>query len=362
MPRLGLHMIVKDEAPVIERCLASVRPHVDWWVVCDTGSTDGTQDLVRAAMGGTPGALLERPWVSFGHNREEALQAARSLGHAAAGDYTLWIDADDELVDVPPSWPPLEADGYQLKVIHGANRFGRLHLVRLDRPWRWTGVIHEHLELAGALTGRLAAPRILQHRDGARSRDPETYRKDALALTAELRQRPQDPRTQFYLAQSWRDAGELDRALAAYRLRAGNPAGWDQERWYSLFQIAVLLERTGAAPEVVADAYLSAYQADPSRAEPLVELARHERGRERFAVARVYALTAADLPMPSPDALFVDVDTYQWRAWDEVAISCYWSGRYAEGEAAARRALAFRPDDERLRANLEWCRRRSPAP
>ena len=38
-PRICLNMIVKNEAPVIERCLASVRPWVDYWVIVDTGST-----------------------------------------------------------------------------------------------------------------------------------------------------------------------------------------------------------------------------------------------------------------------------------------------------------------------------------
>ncbi|MGW8788902.1 glycosyltransferase, partial [Heyndrickxia sporothermodurans] len=40
-----LSMIVKNEASVIRRCLDSVRPLIDTWVIIDTGSTDGTQDI-----------------------------------------------------------------------------------------------------------------------------------------------------------------------------------------------------------------------------------------------------------------------------------------------------------------------------
>jgi glycosyltransferase involved in cell wall biosynthesis len=355
MPRLGLHMIVKDEAPVIERCLASVRPLVDWWVVSDTGSTDGTQDLVRSAMAGLPGVLLERPWVSFGHNRQEALDAARGLEHAGPDDHVLWLDADEQLVDLPARLPELTADGYHLQVEFGSMRYHRLAVVRLARPWRWTGAIHEYLDLPGATIEELSAPRVLVRSEGARSRDPETYRTDAAVIEAELRRAPHDPRMQFYLGQSWRDAGEPEKALAAYRTRAANADGWQEERWYALFQVGVLLERLGASPEEISSAYLAAFQADANRAEPLVELARYERLSERYDVALLYARAAARVPAPGPQALFVDVDTYAWRAWDEVAVSSYWAGRYADGVIAAQKALAVRPDDERLRANLAWC-------
>src|SRR5215467_9277232 len=87
-----LSMIVRNEAHVIRRCLASVLPIIDHWVIVDTGSTDGTQDVVREFMHARPGTLVERAWVDFGHNRTEAFEYARQ--HA---DYVLVIDADETL-------------------------------------------------------------------------------------------------------------------------------------------------------------------------------------------------------------------------------------------------------------------------
>ncbi|MDO8336144.1 MAG: glycosyltransferase, partial [Candidatus Saccharibacteria bacterium] len=44
---IRLNMIVKNEAHVILRCLASVKPWIDSWCIVDTGSSDGTQDIIQ---------------------------------------------------------------------------------------------------------------------------------------------------------------------------------------------------------------------------------------------------------------------------------------------------------------------------
>ena len=63
-PLLGLVMIVKNEARGIVDTLASVIPFVDRWTILDTGSTDGTQDLIRQHVG-PDGQLFEEPFVDF---------------------------------------------------------------------------------------------------------------------------------------------------------------------------------------------------------------------------------------------------------------------------------------------------------
>jgi len=90
---LTLSMIVKDEARTLERTLASIKPHIDRWVILDTGSTDGTQDVIRKAMEGVPGELHEEPFVDFATTRNRALDLAGS-----ETEFVMWLDADDELV------------------------------------------------------------------------------------------------------------------------------------------------------------------------------------------------------------------------------------------------------------------------
>jgi len=114
MSKVCLSMIVKNETNIIHECLNSIHPHIDYWVIIDTGSTDGTQDLIRKFFEekGIPGELHERPWVNFGHNRSEALALCDGKG-----DYAWMIDADDRIIGnfKYPNNKNLTSDAYALK-------------------------------------------------------------------------------------------------------------------------------------------------------------------------------------------------------------------------------------------------------
>src|SRR5215217_2805571 len=96
MTTIGLVMIVKNEAHVIERCLSSVRPILDYVLIVDTGSTDATREVIAAflAREKLPGQVIDRPWINFAHNRSEALDALRDVSGI---DYGFTIDADETL-------------------------------------------------------------------------------------------------------------------------------------------------------------------------------------------------------------------------------------------------------------------------
>jgi glycosyltransferase involved in cell wall biosynthesis len=330
-----VNMIVKNEAPVIARCLASVMPFVDAWVIVDTGSSDGTQSMVRDLARSKPGELYERPWVSFDHNRNEALDLARGKA-----DYVFFIDADETL-RTPASihFPALDGDGYYVSYEYAGTTYRRCALVSTALPWRWEGVVHEYLTCDRPFRlGTLTGPTIVVAHDGARSRDPLAYRKDAALLEEAVRRDPENARNVFYLAQSYRDAGELAQSRDWYRCRAAM-AGWDEEVWFSLYQAAVLEERLGTDAALVSAAYLRAFQNRPTRAEPLVALARFHRQRGEHAIAFIYAQQAVACPRPS-DSLFIEDAVYEWRALDELSVSAFYVGRLEEGRAAILRLLA----------------------
>jgi len=71
-------------------------------------------------------------------------------------------------------------------------------------------------------------------------------------------------------------------------------AGWDEENWYSRYQLARLAAVQGHPAPDVTHAYLAAYEARPRRAEPLIALARWHRLRGEWALAYLYARAATE--------------------------------------------------------------------
>ena len=344
-----LSMIVKNEAPVIRRCLASVLPFIDAWAVCDTGSTDGTQGVVSDMLGALPGAVYDRPWRDFSHNRNEALEFSREWA-----DYGLVIDADEVLV-VDPGFvlPELTADAYRSRH-RGAQSdsdFERIKLVRTTSAWRYVGPVHEVLSCRGAAEPvHIEGMLCVGHFDGARNRGDarDKYLADAALLEHALLTDPNNARNVFYLAQSYRDAGDRPLAIANYRRRAGM-GGWAEEAWYALYQTGLLLLAEGELPEGIG-ALLEAFQLRPSRVEPLCALARHHRLRKEWELAYMFAARAVQISRPD-DILFVNDTMYRWRSADELSIAAYYVGRYDESRRWAEELLESDalPSDQRDR-------------
>jgi glycosyltransferase involved in cell wall biosynthesis len=320
-----LNMIVKDEASVIRRCLDSLRPIVDYWVIVDTGSTDGTQQIISEHFKDVPGELHERPWRDFAHNRSEALVLAR--GHA---DYVFVIDAD-EIIEITPDFqmPRLQADSYNVLIKYNGCTYLRRQLVSNALPWRYEGVLHEYITCEQAQSEQfLSGIHTIPHHDGARARDANTYRSDALVLEKALLDDPQNTRYVFYLAQSYRDAGDLELAVRHYKRRA-EMGGWREEVWCSLYQIAQIEERMENDWAEVMESYLAAWQYQPDRAGPLYRIGMHYQARGEYHLAHLFFDRALKIARPEPNRLFVENMIYDYQLLLEYGVACYYVGDHA---------------------------------
>jgi glycosyltransferase involved in cell wall biosynthesis len=320
--KIAFSMIVKNESGIILRCLEAMRPWVEKGVIHDTGSTDDTVQITRdyARLNGWHKlAVRETLWKNFAHNRNAALADASTL----RADYVLCMDADDQLVVTDPKWRDQlgRADVFNVELHLQELRYHRPLLFRPHRGCIFKGPVHEYLDVPAGLTvANLEGVHVLASASGARSRNPNKFLDDAKMLHAQLECNPTDPRSQFYLAQSYRDTGAYkDEAKAWYKIRADNPDGWQDERFYSMLEYAKL---NGNLTD-----YLRAYQFQPHRAEPLYYAAR---GKLHDPVAFMLIRQAYEIPRPPMNCIFVDAPVYDYLIAVDYAVACIYAGRKPE--------------------------------
>jgi tetratricopeptide (TPR) repeat protein len=147
-PTISACLIVKDEEANLRRCLPTVRRLVDEIIVVDTGSTDGSVSVAEEH-----GARV----VPFTWCDDFAAARNESIKHAK-GDWLMWIDADEELIEETPGalrqlcQRPEQPEGYLISCRNMISESGEINSV--IRQWRlfrshlglrFAGRIHEHL-------------------------------------------------------------------------------------------------------------------------------------------------------------------------------------------------------------------------
>ena len=340
-------MIVRNETHIICETLDSVAPFISSWVIADTGSDDGTQELIRNHMAtlGIPGELHERPWRDFGHNRTEALTLARD--HS---DYILVMDADDKIVG-KPDFDELDADVYLMRLCDSGTVHWRAQLFRNGSGVHYVGVVHETpvWDDSSVVAFLDSEYHIESRRLGARNQDPKKYERDRDLLLGEVDRDPENARWVFYLAQTYFDLGDYASAHQWY-LRRIELGGWDQEVFFAMFRLAESLKHLKAPWPEVQDAYLSAWEFRPTRAEALHAIAFHYRTAAMYPLGYLFAERAAEIPLPE-DFLFVTAGVYNWYSLDEKAVCAQWIGKHAEAFSLCRKILTRDdiPDSERQR-------------
>ena len=355
MHKLTLSMIVKNENnDHYRQCLESVAPYIDYYVIADNGSTDGTQEFVKEFFDekGIEGEVHNVPWLNFGHNRSEALALCKGKTH-----YILMIDADDYI----DGKPDLDMDkiieqgweGHALRIHRGDFTWWRNQIFKADADWCYEGILHEYAACKQEPPHNLGRIEGEYHVDartlGARNKNEDgsdidgitKYSKDAEVLLSALTN-PEDPayepdnsRYAFYLAQSYFDSQQWEKAEDAYSRRA-TMGGWPEEGFYSIYRVAICkLLQEKPWPDAQ-DTMLQSWNIKPDRAEPLYQVAKIHRMNGNPNLGYLFAKQAVEIPYPKDDILFIADSVYKWQILDEFAATAYYAGDFLNGYRAAQ--------------------------
>jgi len=329
-------MIVRNEAHIITRCLESVKPWIDHWIVSDTGSVDNTCVVTRSTMAEIPGKVMHNPWVDFGRNRTIALEAAAATGC----DFILVIDADEVLeVADPTVLEDLERDAYRIEMRFPNVSYPRVNLMRAARDFRYVGRIHEYVACdppAGEYLLEPAKIHMWTDGQGARGRSGTKSERDVEVMEHWIEEEPENARAWFYLAQGYETVKRIGQAIQTYHKRT-LMGDYIAEVWYSHYRMAQLLALQSNWPDAK-NHYLQAYECQPHRAEPLYWLAIGHHNRMQDNTALLYLEQATVLDKPISD-LFVEDAVWDSLRHMQYAICLHNVGRHDEARDIARQLI-----------------------
>lgn len=337
-----LVMIVKNESKIIERCLSSVKDLIDYWVICDTGSTDGTQDVIKNFFEkhNIKGELHQHVWRDFGYNRSLACKLAK--GHC---DYLITLDADEVFkYDDKFEMPELSLDGYIIWTNNNGTVYQRLQIVNDKFNWYYEGVLHEHFDCEediykrtiGYIDGMVNYP----SKDGGRSVDKNKYKKDALILEQGLLDEPDNSRYVFYLAQSYKDSGDIDNAIKNYQRRIEMEGKHPEEVYMSYYMIGLCKILREEPFENFVGNFILAYNYRPTRLEAVHKIVRYCRFNNMSGlVYNMFKHILERETLKCNDGLFVEKSVYDYKLLDELSMVAYLSHNYRDAIKIIKRIL-----------------------
>lgn len=338
LPTICLNMIVKNESKIITRMLDSVYDIIDSYVICDTGSTDNTIELIHhyfqekniATKRHVFGMVIEEPFQDFGYNRTFALKACELLKQKA--DYILLMDADMKLrMNITPIQLKSRLTKNAYYFFQGSEGFfyKNVRIVKNHFKFTYWGTTHEYIKSPeGVEVGEIPLfdrNEIFIRDIGDGGSKTTKFERDIDLLQKGLESIPNNDRYTFYLANSFHDKGDLENAITTYKKRI-EIGGWAEEVWYSHLAIARCQKRLENYSEFV-NYLLLGYDSFPYRIENIYELVKYYRETSKHHLAYAFYLLADNVRKQNKhhnDFLFWQHDIYLWRLDYELSIIGYY--------------------------------------
>ena len=392
MGKLALNFICKDESHVIGKMLESCKTITDLIVVNDTGSTDGTQDIIRkfGEENNIPTYVFERPFDDFEKSRNHAIQKLKEVVAELGWDpnkvHGYWFDCDETLIIDPKfSKDQFVNDLYMINTFIGQMKYTRNTFFKVSKPFRWYGPIHEFIvcDEQNITSGLAENIHVDVQMTGASWQGdiPTKYKNHAFVLEKYIDANRQDPRCIFYTAQSYHDSASipdnreeneerLRRALKYYKERVNRTDGYAEEIYYSQFRIGTIMRSLEEPWNLTHQELLKAYNMDPSRAESIKIIIDYYLQMNEWNMAYLYSKFAkvnfhGKNPYPNR-LLFVDEALYIWKFAEAHAATCFYTGRMDEAKATYQEIVNisknspqyFTPEDfNKLQQNAQFFNR-----
>jgi tetratricopeptide (TPR) repeat protein/cephalosporin hydroxylase len=278
---IHLCIMVKNAGPLFEKVLTDNLPIIDRWTILDTGSTDGTQDIIKKVLKNKKGQLFEEPFINFRESRNRCLDLAGK--HCK---YLLMLD-DTYVIknNLREFLNLIRGDqfgtSYSLLIRSDDTEYYSNRITMSEKGLRYIYRIHEVIQFEDNKT-TIVIPKNAAYIEDYRAdymekRTMDRKRYDLQLLYETIEEDPTNPRHYYYLAQTHLILEEYEKAIYWFNRRATTDLkGHEQERFDSWFEMARIFNFKLNRPwEECKRIYEEAMKVDSARPEPLYFIGIH---------------------------------------------------------------------------------------
>ncbi|OGB86230.1 hypothetical protein A3J41_02450 [candidate division TM6 bacterium RIFCSPHIGHO2_12_FULL_38_8] len=358
-PLLVAVLMVKNEASTMEMTL---QPLVDAgihdFLIYDTGSTDNTIQVTQDffIQNNITNFIIEQgEFVDFATSRNKALELTDQYFPDAT--FLLMPDAEwilhngDELLKFCEEQKNNSEPLYFMKAIGTSVDMYHARLIRCKSNVAFVGKVHEMPNINPNATVPHDIFFELDPTHHGQKKTKERWLQDRDFLLEELQENPENPRTVYYLAQTYFCLQDWDNAIKWYEKRI-TMNGYSGETFLAHYMLAEAYGLAGNEKKMV-NAYLKAFSLRPHRAEPLIKLAQHYYNIGAYNLCYVFAKYAVSMPYLD-DFAPSDKWLYDFVRYSVVSATAGYFKEYQLGKQATLQALKVCPNDQTLQNNLNF--------
>jgi len=343
-----LCMIVKNAGPLFENVLEANKPNFDRWCMLDTGSTDGTQDVIKRVLADKDGHLYEEPFVNFKVSRNRCLElAGTSCKFLLTLDDTYIVQGDLRgfLAEVRSDQ---FSDSFSMLIKSDDSEYYSNRIIKSKSGLRYVYTIHEVIPKENNVNVTIPVNRgILFDERSDYMENRTTTRKlfDLELLFKEYEDDPNDPRSLYYIAQTYGCMGDEVNKAKYLELRVNHPnEGYIQEKVDACFELARCYNfKLGRSWETCEEWYNKAYELDPERPDSLYFLGIHWYLEKNYKVAHEFFKKGFEIGYPlhrqyslKPTLSFYFLPKF-------LSETSYYTKDFVTGEKSARYFLQNNP-------------------
>jgi glycosyltransferase involved in cell wall biosynthesis len=344
-------MIVKNEAPVIGRCLNSVTDLVDEIIIVDTGSTDNTKEIVNNFTN----KIFDFEWINN-------FSAARNYSYSkATNDYILWLDADDVILEEDKlkfkelkQNLDLDIDMILMKYNVGFDESGNItlsyfreRLTKRTKNLKWIEPVHEYIERGSTY---ITSDVCITHK----KESPSEKRRNLNIYENTISQGTSlSLRGLYYFGRELLLNDFHESAIKIFNEFLNIGQGWVEENIRACFDLATCYSLINSKKDML-KALLRSFEYDTPRCEICCQIGLYYFNENDFEKSIFWYELATSLKPHKDNLGFILYDSFGYTPCIQLCICYYKLGNIEKSIDYNNKASEYKPNDTAVAYNKSF--------